>query len=161
MLFRKTTDKLKQFLLLYYLMKAEGLSHGLVTAVVIIFIVAVVIWAACDDTPSSGYYSYGGNTYYNQNGSWYMYDDSLDDWTSDFDVPDELDDDESAGDYYQSISYTDDMGATDFQDSDYYVETSSYDDDDWDSDSWDSDDSWDSGGWDSWDSGSTDWDSDW
>ena len=139
--------------------KSRGLSTSII--ITVICVIALLIYAACDDTPSSGYYSYGGNTYYNQNGSWYMYDDSLDDWTSDFDVPDELDDDKSAGDYYQSISYTDDMGATDFQESDYYVETSSYDDDDWDSDSWDSDDSWDSGDWDSWDSGSTDWDSDW
>ena len=140
--------------------KKSSVMSVVITIAVIMVIVALILIP--DNSTRSGYYSYDGNTYYNQNGSWYMYDDSLDDWTSDFDVPDELDDDKSAGDYYQSISYSDDMGAADFQESDYYVETSSYDDDDWDSDSWDSDDSWSSDdSWDSWDSGSTDWDSDW
>ena len=132
-------------------------TSGIGIGLTIFFICLVIIILLSDSGPSSGYYSYNGNTYYNQNGSWYMYDSGLDDWTSDFTVPDELNDDKSAGDYYQSISYSDDMGAADFQESDYYVETSSYDDDDWDSDS-----DWDSGSdWDSWDSGSTDWDSDW
>ena len=138
--------------------KKSGVMSFIITLAVILVFVALLF--SSSDGPSSGYYRYDGHTYYNQRGSWYMYDDG--DWTSDFDLPESLNDDDQAGDYYESISYSDDFGATDFQDSDYYVETSSYDDDDWDSDSWDSDSDWDSGSdWDSWDSGSTDWDSDW
>ena len=116
--------------------------------------------------PSAGYYQYNGSTYYNQNDSWYLYDD-IGGWYPLYTVDDELQN--NAGEYYTSYSYNEDYGVESFADSQYY----SYSDDsssDYDSDSswswdWDDDDSWDSSDdwdWDSdWDSDWGDWDSDW
>jgi len=113
-----------------------------------------------DHTPTRGYYRYNGNDYYYQGGSWYSYDSDYDTW--DFLDDDFLDDiitDDTASDYRVY-----DHSGTDFEDTDWYYESSSSSsssyDYDWDSSSsWDSDSSWDS--YDSWDSGSSSWDSDW
>ena len=113
-----------------------------------------------------GYYSYGGQTYYSQQGDWYGYDDAMDYWVPVI-VDDELQN--HAGDYYASYSYDTNYGVSDFADSEYYSYDSSgsYDSDsssswDWD---WDDESDWDSGSdwdWDSdWDSDFGDWDSDW
>ena len=124
------------------------LTAAIILGAVILFFVAMAA------IPNNGYYTYGGNHYYNQSGSWYMYDDYYDDW-----MPSERPVD-NVNDYYDSSYYSSDYGGYDFSDSSYYVEPSYSSDSD---SSWDDDDSWDS--WDSgsdwsWDSGS-DWDSDW
>ena len=130
--------------------KIRNLIFILITAFVIICIGYAL------SGPSTGYYTYNGNHYYNQRGSWYLYDDAYDDW-----IPSSMPY-EDMGDYYDSSYYSSDYGGYDFSDSDYYEEYS-YDSDSSSSSSWDDDDDWDS--WDSgsdwdWDSGS-DWDSDW
>ena len=120
--------------------------------------------------PSTGYYQYNGSTYYNQNDSWYLYDD-IGGWYPLYAVDNELQ--SNASDYYTSYSYNEDYGVESFADSEYYsysdYSSSDYSSDydsgsswswDWDDDdSWDSSDDWD---WDSdWDSDWGDWDSDW
>lgn len=153
--------------------KLLGIIIGLAAAITIVR-AAVGVIRPHVQTPSTGYYSYGGQTYYSQNSDWYLYDN--DGWYP-ISVADELLD--NASDYYASYSYSPDYGVSDFTESDYYYYNDSYSsdydsdydydyDDDWDSGSswdWDDDDDWDSGSdwdWDSdWDSGSTDWDSDW
>ncbi|MBR0208335.1 MAG: zinc ribbon domain-containing protein [Oscillospiraceae bacterium] len=119
--------------------------------------------------PSTGYYHYNDQYYYNQNDSWYLYDD-YGGWYPIYTVDDELT--QNYGDYYTSYSYDDGYGVESFSDSSYYDEDSSSYSSDWDSDSssswswdWDDDDTWDSSDdwdWDSdWDSDFGDWDSDW
>lgn len=128
--------------------------------ITIIVTLIAFVFAALDNSPSRGYYRYGGNDYYYQSGSWYSYDDESDDWDYLYDS-DFLDDviyDDTASDYRVY-----DHSGMDFEDSSWYdygsssSSSSSYDYD-YDSD-WDSDSSWDS--YDSWDSGSSSWDSDW
>ena len=134
--------------------KKNKLKRLITTAIIIGAILLFIVAAA--SIPGDGYYTYGGNHYYNQSGSWYMYDDDYDDW-----MPAERPVDD-INNYYDSSYYSSDYGGYDFSDSSYYVEPSYDSDSSWDSsdDSWDSWDSWDSGSdWD-WDSGS-DWDSDW
>ena len=108
--------------------------------IAIVFVVAVGIMDSM--SPERGYYRYGNDTYYYQQGGWYRYDDS--DWCETEDVPfDEYED------YYEDYEYDNSYNASDFSQTPYYVEYSD-DDDDY---SWDSDDSW--------DSSFDDWDSDW
>lgn len=95
----------------------------------------------------NGYYHYNNNYYYSQQDDWYRYDDELDYWFP-VTVEDELAD--NASDYYESSYYAGDYGVSDFSESEYYEESSSSWDDDWD---WDSDSDW--------DSDYSDWDSDW
>lgn len=146
--------------------------------VVTIFAVIITIWIIlCTvsaifsgfhyNSPSTGYYSYNGDTYYNYHDDWYYYSPGYGWYPTDVDSYFSSNYD----DYYQSYSYDPNYGTEDFYDSGYY-DPYDYDydwDDDWDSGSdWDDDDDWD---WDSgsdwdWDSGSdwdsgTDWDSDW
>ena len=118
---------------------------------IILAVVGIMI-GTHSHTPSTGYYSYGGNTYYNYHDDWYYYDPGYGWYPTDVDsyLSSNYDD------YYQSYSYDSDYGVSDFYDSDYYdpYDYSSDWDDDWDSSSdWDND-------WDDWDSGS-DWDRDW
>ncbi len=149
----------------------KGCRSCLVVAAVIftIMIITGVIGTmvgSFSHTPSTGYYIYQGDTYYNYHDDWYYYDpgygwypSSVDSYFYD-----------NYEDYYQSYSYDSDYGVTDFYDSSYYDPYDySYDwgddsdyDYDWDDD-WDDD--WDSSDWD-WDYDSdwdydTDWDSDW
>lgn len=107
-----------------------------------------------DFGPKDGYYRYEDQYYYHYNNNFYYYDDVYDDWSKysgdftedveeyyvDDDIPEYVDDFKDSATYEQA-----------YQD---YLESQTYDDDDWDSDStWDTSDSWDSGG--------TDWGSDW
>ncbi|MCR4641167.1 MAG: hypothetical protein K5697_03940 [Lachnospiraceae bacterium] len=130
----------------------------IVIACAIIFAI-ICIFAAYSGGTHSGYYKYNGNYYYNQRGSWYLFDTVTSGWMTTDRPADDI------SDYYESSYFSDDYGIGDFSDSDYYEESSyssSYDDDDDDrwSSSWDDDDDWDyDSSWD-WDSGS-DWDSDW
>ena len=118
----------------------------------------IFIFSAVDDSPSRGYYRYGGNDYYYQSGSWYEYDDSYDSWSylDDSSFLDDLITDDNSSDYRVY-----DHEGMDFEDTDWYESGSSYSSDsDYDySYDWDSGSSWDSS--DSWDSGSSSWDSDW
>lgn len=106
--------------------------------------------------PDTGYYSYKGDTYYQRDNDWYIYNNGWVPTTVDPELADH------ASDYYDSYFYDSDSSYDDFESSDYYEQyNSGSDDDDWDDDSWDDDDwDWDSGSSD-WDSGSSDWDSDW
>lgn len=106
--------------------------------------------------PDTGYYEYQDQNYYNLNGSWYIWDDSYEDWYLLDSVDDELTSHHE--DYYCSSDYSPDYGTSDFQDTVYYsdyLESSTWDDDDWDDDDWDWDDD------DDWDYNDTDWDDDW
>ncbi len=132
----------------------KKLIKTIILANIAVFI-GICIITALVNTPASGYYTYNGDSYYNQRGSWYVYDSTLDDWAPSSMPYEEMDD------YYDSSYYSSDYGGYDFSDSGYYEEPSSYSSDS--SSSWDDDDDWDS--WDSgsdwdWDSGSS-WDSDW
>ncbi|MBR4424955.1 MAG: hypothetical protein IKS66_03290, partial [Oscillospiraceae bacterium] len=111
------------------------------------------------DGPLRGYYSYRDTEYYYDAEDWYYWDALEALW-----LPAVLDEGflDDADSYYSHYSYPDGAPYGDFEDSEWYVPYSSYDDsddDDWDRD-WDDDDwDWDDGDdWDSWD---TDWDSDW
>ncbi len=127
----------------------------------IYLVIGILIAAFSNHSPSKGYYSYDGNDYYYQGSTWYSYDYDTDEW-----------------DYASNSSFLDDLITNDndddyriydhfgsqFEDTDWYVDSSSDDSYDWDSgsswsDSWDSDYSWDSDS--SWDFDSSDWDSDW
>ncbi len=122
----------------------------LITAIAFLF-------AALDNTPSRGYYRYGGNDYYYQSGSWYEYDSAYDTWDylSDDDFLNDVIYDDTASDYRVY-----DHSGMDFEDSSWYESESSYSSSsssyDYD---WDSGSSWDSS--DSWDSDYSSWDSDW
>ena len=138
-------------------------KHKIAGIVLFIVIMALLGLALGDDIPS-GYYSYNGRDYYRQNSNWYVYNDTVDDWSLV---------DASSGIYsyvdsdnYDQYSNNSFFGNSLFEDTDYYDYSDSSDssgswfgsddDDDWDSDwSWDSSDSWDS------DWGGSDWDSDW
>lgn len=90
-----------------------------------------------------GYYVHDREVYYVQDDSWYHY--GSDGWVPFYDFEDSWYEDD-----YVGASYDFEDASQSFEQSDYYVEPSSNDDDDWDDDDWDS-----------WDSGDTDWDSDW
>lgn len=127
-----------------------------------------MMFSSFSSSPSTGYYSYGGDYYYNYHDDWYYYDPGYGWYPTDIDsyFSDNYDD------YYQSYSYDSDYGVSDFYDSYYYDPydySTDWDDDDWDDDDWDDDYDWDydddDWDWDSgsdwdWDSGS-DWDSEW
>lgn len=120
---------------------------------------ALIFWCMYDDSLSSGYYSYEGESYYYQdeNDSWYYYDFDDAEWMDS--VPDSTLQD-NANDYYVGHYYSDDSVYSDFTDSQYYIEDRWDDDSEWSTDSdWDSDTTWDSGS--DWDSSYDDWGSDW
>ena len=105
----------------------------------------VVRWAI--RLPKRGYYLVDNDVYYYQNSDWYWYDDGA--WL-DYDEP--VDYDWYHDNYYgESYDGFDDYGDA-FEYSDYYVEPSSHDSSDSDSDS---------DVFDSWDISDTDWSSDW
>ena len=91
-----------------------------------------------------GYYQYQDQTYYYDSSSWYVFDDALNTWSRWSSTADWTDEPK---DYYLSSKYDDSYDAGDFKDSEFYKDSSSGSD-------WD----YDYGGW---DSGSTDWNSDW
>ena len=140
-------------------LRIRKIRRIVITAVIIFAVIC--IFAAYSGGNHNGYYNYKDNYYYNQHGSWYLYDKLTNGWITTERPSDDI------NDYYESSYYSSDYGIDDFSSSDYYEESSYsssyYDDDDDDdswSSSWDDDDDWDSGSdWD-WDSGS-DWDSDW
>ncbi|MBR3524427.1 MAG: hypothetical protein IKO11_01145 [Lachnospiraceae bacterium] len=147
-------------------LRIRKIRRIVITAVIIFAVIC--IFAAYSGGNHNGYYNYKDNYYYNQHGSWYLYDKLTNGWITTERPSDDI------NDYYESSYYSSDYGIDDFSSSDYYEESSYsssyYDDDDDDdswSSSWDDDDDWDSGSdwdWDSgsdWDSGWTDWDSDW
>ena len=123
--------------------------------IIVIFVLILMIVSRLSScgSPRNGYYSYGKDDYYYQNGSWYGYDDAAG-WLYVIPGMDFLN---SAGDYYNGSDYDSGSDYSDFSDSDYYNSYDSGGSRDWDS-NWGNDDSWDGG---SWDSGDTDWDSDW
>lgn len=127
-------------------------SICLITIVAII-ILSVVFALIGESGPDTGYYTYGGRSYY-YSGDWYEWEN--DSWKY---APYESWMDSDYESYYDSYSYDSGADYEDFEDSSYYTpsDDSSDDDDSWDDDSWDS--GWDSG--DSWDSGYDDWGSDW
>lgn len=106
------------------------------------------------DNHKEGYYRYQNQYYYHYDNYFYYYNDTHDEWnryTDDFE--------EDIDDYYVDDDVPTDVD--NFKSSEAYerayqnyIDRQTYDDDDWDSSS-----SWDSS--DSWDSGSTDWSSDW
>jgi len=118
---------------------------------------------------SRGYYKTKDALYYRYNTSnWYIYDALLDTWEyleyNSLPVDVRTNSDE----YYQGEDWSQEIGAPNFEDTEYYESlaesehdsNSYYSDDDSDYDwSGDSDYNWDSG--DSWDSGDTNWDTDW
>lgn len=110
----------------------------------------IVVGIVKNSGPKRGYYSYGGDTYYYQNDTWYSYDD-YDGWGVAYSVDEELNG--NYRDYYESSAFDSAYDASDFSDTDYYYESDSSDSD-WDDSDWDSD-------YDSWDSSDTDWGSDW
>jgi len=130
-----------------------------------ILIIVGIFVAIFDDSPSQGYYNYGGTTYYSVSGDadsgWYYYDDTYDWQPVDANqVPDELKQTPSSDDFYYTPTWDSSTQITDFESSPAYAqyqaesEDQSYSNDDDSSDyDWDSSDSW--------DSGSTDWGSDW
>ena len=125
----------------------------------LVAIVAGIFGFLSSDTTGTGYYKYNNGLYYQRNGSWYVYDENANDWYSTT-VDSELE--ENYDDYFESYSYDESYGGSDYTDSDSYQEnyydTDNNWDDDWDDDDWDYDSDWDSG----WDSGyDSDWDSDW
>ncbi len=124
----------------------------------IIAVIAGIVIAIFDHSPSEGYYRYRGNDYYYQDSYWYEYDSDSDSWDQavNSSILDDLINDQTDSDYrvYDHEGY-------DFEDSTWY-DDDSYESSDYDY-SWDSDSSWDwdsSDSWDSYDSGSS-WDSDW
>lgn len=128
----------------------DTLLSGLVMLVIGILItvgVCVVAYLLDDD----GYYYYNDAYYYNLDDTWYYYDTGTSLWER-TEADKELE--KNAKDYYESSSYSEEYGVSDFEDSSYYSDWKESQNDDWDSDS-----NWDSG--DSWDSGASDWDSDW
>lgn len=141
---------------------------GVFSSAFFIFFI-INVFSIFKDSPSEGYYKYNNHYYYNQSGSYYEYDTKDDDWiyygaSAPFN-------EKSYSDYYVGGYYST-SGISDFSNSNYYKDSSSYsysydndydydydyDDDDY-YDSWDDDD-WDSG-WDSYDSWDSDWGSDW
>lgn len=112
----------------------------------------------------TGYYSYGYDTYYHlEDGfdkGWYYYDYDYDRWDSvDYDsIPDELTHDSMAGDFYFTPEWDSETQFSDFEDTSYYSDYISRQQDSWNNDD-DNDYDWDSN--DSWDNDSMDWDSDW
>lgn len=133
---------------------------GCLTAVVTIAVVMLVIFfilISIGKHPITGYYSYDGDRYYNNNNSWYM---AADDgaWIR-TDAPEELT--ENYSDYYECKDYSSlDDG---YQDEVEEFPTEAYDsgndNDNWADDNWDDDD-WDYD-YDTYDYGDSDWDSDW
>jgi len=127
--------------------------------ITILVLLVAFIFAALDNSPSRGYYRYGGNDYYYQSGTWYSYDEYDDNWdvVNDGGFLNDVIYDDTASDYRIY-----DHSGMDFEDSSWYdsgSSSSSYSSSyDYDYD-WDSGSSWDS--YDSWDSGSSSWDSDW
>ena len=141
--------------------KSVGKIIGLVLAVYfgVDILFSLITGLLIGDRAGTGYYKYDDTLYYQRNGSWYYYDDTYNDWYSTT-VDDELQN--NYDDYFESYSYDDSYGGSDYTDSDsyydHYYDTDNNWDDDWDDDDWDYDSDWDSG----WDSGyDSDWDSDW
>ena len=132
----------------------------------IYIVIALIIFALFDNSPSKGYYRYNGNDYYYQGSSWYSYDKKKDSWSSasnsdelDSIITDDTDDEyqltNHTGMRFEDTSWYETSSSSSSSSSDYDWDSDSY----WDDSSWDSSSSWDSG--DSWSSDSTDWDSDW
>ena len=121
--------------------------------IVAVIILSVVFALIGESGPDTGYYTYGGRSYYYYE-DWYEWEN--DSWQY---APYESWMDSDYESYYDSYSYDSGSDYEDFEDSSYYTpsDDSSDDDDSWDDDSWDS--GWDSN--DSWDSGYDDWGLDW
>ena len=127
-----------------------GVTNKVITVLVIAIAIALFLFSRisrCNSRESKSFYNYNGSSYMYDTGTslWYLYNSLTDDYET-VDAPTELED--SADDYFDHIE-------------EYNTRTtdSSWDDDDdydWGSDDWDS-------GWDSdWDSDwGSDWDSDW
>lgn len=113
-----------------------------------------------------GYYRYGGTTYYHEGldpyEGWFLFDSALEDWEyiSSESMPDDMRHSSLAQDFYYSPDWDSAVTATNFYDSQAYIDYNSTHESssDW-SNSDDSDFDWSSS--DSWDSSSTDFDSDW
>ncbi|MGN1299469.1 MAG: hypothetical protein ACI4UE_05780 [Candidatus Scatovivens sp.] len=116
--------------------------------ITILFLIILIVISLTIKTPKRGYYNYNNDYYYYQNGSWYKYDD-YGSWGYTT-APQLLK--ENYSDYYNSYDYSYSYGISNFENSLYYEEPTSYS-------SSSSDYDWDSGS--SWDSDYTDWDSDW
>lgn len=123
-------------------------------AIIAIIPLSVIFALIGESGPSTGYYTYGDQSYNYYSGDWYEWEDNS--WQY---APSQSWMDSDYENYYDSYSYDSDAEYEDFEDSSYYTpyEDSSDNDSDWDDDSWDS--GWDSN--DSWDSGYDDWGSDW
>lgn len=140
--------------------RSKSKSDILWTVLIIIasiIIILTALFANISSGPSKGYYTYDDTYYYydSYDDYWYYYD--FGGWYPAYDIDSELQENYSS---YYSGGYDSSFGASDFSDSEYYVDHS-YDsgNDSWDDD-WDSND-WDSYDYDSWDAGDSDWDSDW
>lgn len=124
-----------------------GISVG------IFAVIAVCVIIFLRHNPETGYYYYNGNYYYCQNShDWYRYDDDGDFWFYESEIDSELSGNYSS--YFEGRNYESDYDATNFADTEFYDDSSSSYNDDWDGNDWDF------GGGD-WDIGDTDWDTDW
>ena len=147
------------FILIWMMLKPIGLA--------VLAVIAGIIIAIFDHSPSEGYYRYQGNDYYYQGSSWYAYDSDSDSWDRavNSSILDDLINDDTDSDYrvydHQGYDFEDSSW---WDDDDYSSSSSSSYSYSWDSgSSWDSDSSWDwdsGSSWDSWDSGSS-WNSNW
>ena len=139
--------------------KKKDNTWGIIALVFALIIGGAIFFATLDTVPDGGYYTYDDSYYYYDpfDRDWYYY--NYGSWTPTDSVDRELEKNYSS--YYDGSVYSDEYGASDFSDSDYYVDhgsggsSSNSWDDDWDSNDWDSND------YDSWDAGDSDWDSDW
>ncbi len=137
--------------------KKKGINPGVIILICVGLFILICIGYALGQ-PSTGYYTYNGNQYYNQRGDWYMFDDDTDDWIPSYQPEDKMDD------YFDSSYYSSDIDGYDFSDSAFYTEPSyNSDSDSYSSNSWNNNNNWNS--WNSgsdwnWNSGS-DWNSNW
>ena len=132
------------------------MKKAAITVIISYLVVAIcaIFFLVVRSGPKDGYYRYEDRYYYHYNDNFYYFDEDSNDWSTysgdftedvedyyvDDDVPEYVDDFKNSATYEQAYQN--------------YLESQSYDDDDWDSgSSWDSSDTWDSGG--------TDWGSDW
>ena len=123
--------------------KKKGISPAL-----LIFIAVVLLYLfLAANSPSKGYYNYGGDTYRYSGSSWYVWNIGSEMWEELSGVDSEL------SDNYKEYQ------VDDHEVNDEYVNNW---DDDWDDDDWGSSSDWDDDDYDYFDSDfGSDWDSDW
>ena len=136
---------------------ASGVSSGSSGGGIVKWIVGLVaafligIGVTSNNYVPNGYYNYRGASYYHQGKSWYRYDSGSSNWSLSESLDDWITKDNA--DQYRLEGFS----GSPFEDSEWYQDDSSIDDDYDDDDDYDWDDDDDG----SWDSDDSDWDSDW